>query len=125
MLQGEVQRLDNMTKIFIQDKNGQKEICCKGHSGYAVSGADIVCAGISSLVFAWAELCMQLDKKDSIQVNRLEIKDGFSRIIISDPANVTENAFKMLKLGFELLEENYEKNIKLYKVWEDFQKEIL
>ncbi len=41
-----------MTKVTIyRDREGTfTGFCCEGHSGYAASGADVVCAGISILV---------------------------------------------------------------------------
>ena len=39
------------TVTIIKSKNGEyKEVTCKGHSGYADAGSDIVCCAISILV---------------------------------------------------------------------------
>ena len=112
-----------MTRIYLgETKNGQKEIFCKGHSGYAASGADIVCAAISILTYAFQRLCIELDSRNKLQINLLEIKDGETRLIISDPVNITYNSFWMIRASLESLEENYPENVKIYLEWEDFQK---
>lgn len=111
-----------MTYVYLHEENGQKEIYCKGHSGYAAAGADIVCAAVSILTYSFNRLVIELDKRNKLQLNVMEIKDGETRTIISDPVNVTQEAFYMLKVGIESLEENFEKNVKIYTEWGDFLK---
>lgn len=111
-----------MTKVYLKDKNGQKEICCEGHSGYGVQGEDIVCAAISILVYSFSKVCEYLDRIDHIQINCLEEESGKFSIRISDPLNETGNAYRMLVEGIEALEKNYEKNVKIYSEWEEFEK---
>ena len=45
-----------------------------GHSGYAESGKDIVCAGVSSLVYA------AINSFDSIEEQRISIDDGMLKL---------------------------------------------
>lgn len=115
-----------MTNIYIaENNNGKKEIYCKGHSGYAMAGADIVCAAISMLTYAFDRVCIELDKKNKLQLNEMKISDGEIYTVISDPVNSADSAFYMLKAGLTSLEENYPKNVKIFTVWEDFQKSSL
>ncbi len=55
-----------MTKIVIQkSKNGEyKGFTCKGHSGFAIRGEDIVCASISVLVINAINSMEKLAKED-------------------------------------------------------------
>ena len=112
-----------MTHIYLgENKNGKKEIYCKGHSGYAAAGADIVCSAISFLTYGFNRLVIELDKRNKLQLNQMKISDGELHTIISDPLNETASAFWMIKTALEELEENYPKNVKIYLEWEDFLK---
>lgn len=122
MPQEEAQHQDKMTNVYINKTNSKKEIVIKGHSGYDVAGKDIVCAAISILSHSYAELILELDAKNKLQLNYLDLGDGEISIIVSDPLNQADSAFKMFLIGIEALEESYPKHIKKYKVWEDFCK---
>jgi uncharacterized protein YsxB (DUF464 family) len=39
-----------ITITIFQDQKGVKRFRCQGHAGYAESGSDIICAGVSALV---------------------------------------------------------------------------
>lgn len=122
MPQEEAQHQDKMTNVYINKTNSKKEIVIKGHSGYDVAGKDIVCAAISILSHSYAELILELDDKNKLQLNYLDLGGGEISIIVSDPLNEADSAFKMFLIGIEALEESYPKHIKKYKVWEDFCK---
>ena len=40
-----------MTKVFYREYYDNTLIVIEGHSGFAESGKDVVCAGVSALVF--------------------------------------------------------------------------
>lgn len=55
-----------MTKVIIEKSKNEeyKGFTCKGHSGFAVSGKDIVCASISVLVINTINSMERLAKED-------------------------------------------------------------
>ncbi len=63
-----------MTTIEFTNRNGRiTGFCCKGHSGYAEAGADVVCAAVSTAVsFAEATICDVLGISCKTQVNEAE-----------------------------------------------------
>lgn len=86
-------------------------ITIKGHAGYAPSGEDIVCAGVSTLVQtliasieALAEDAIQYD----IQPGWLELKFGK----LSASAKLLIASFFV---GIEMIADNYPNNVKLTK----------
>ena len=111
-----------MTNIYLRESNGQKEIICKGHSGYAVAGQDIVCSAVSILTYSFNRLAIEMDKRNKLQLNILKISDGEVHTLVSDPANLIATSFFMLRMGLESLQENYPENVKIYLEWEDFLK---
>lgn len=83
------------------------KVIIKGHSGYAESGKDIVCAGVSALFYAFLGYLkkrgllkeFRADKGDSFVVfdrdckeALIMFKEGVSAIAESYPENVTINA---------------------------------
>ena len=63
-----------MTTISFEDRGGRLTgFCCRGHSGYAEAGADIVCAAITSAVrVAEATICEVLGEACRTQVDERE-----------------------------------------------------
>lgn len=114
-----------MTRVFLRESNGQKEIICQGHAGYSIAGSDIICAAISILTYSFNRLVIEMDKKNKLQLNTLKISDAQLHTVVSDPTNASSCAFYMLRVGLESLEENYPENVKIYLEWEDFQKAIM
>ncbi len=49
--------------INIEIRSGKREydVCVRGHAGYAELGKDIVCAGVSSLILAFAVFAEEYD----------------------------------------------------------------
>jgi len=78
----------------------------KGHAGYAEDGKDIVCAGVSSLFYAFLNYATK--KKNLID---FRIKDGDSYI----EADVPEDVVLLLMVGFQAFEDNYPKHVQIEK----------
>ena len=94
-----------MTEIrFYSFKGTETGFEIEGHSGYAQSGEDIVCAAISSCAYMVANTATEIMKLDA----EIEVEDGFMSFLLSQ-----ESAKKAADLisGFELhvkaLEEQY------------------
>lgn len=94
-----------MTKINIE--SGKKNILVKaeGHSGYAEEGFDIVCAGISALLIAFARAvgCKLI-------AERIRSGDFF---VECRRTKKTRHALEMLILGLKFIQDSYPENLKL------------
>lgn len=65
-----------MIKVVIKDNDSIKEITISGHAFNDVSGKDIVCASVSSIVITTVNAIIRLDDK----AISYEEKDGFISI---------------------------------------------
>lgn len=74
-----------MTLITIsKNQNGSyKKLICKGHSGFAKAGKDIVCASVSVLVINTINALEDLGKESFETISNEE--DGFIRCDFSHP----------------------------------------
>ncbi len=95
---------------FFHSKSGEPtgfEIC--GHSGYAQSGSDIVCASVSSAAYMVANTITEVIGVDAF----IQVDDNGSMTLKIPQGSA--NKTKDILLGFELhlkgLEEQYPKNV--------------
>ena len=101
--------------IDITFNNKTLELSVKGHAEHGNKGEDIVCSAVSILFYTLAETLSNA-KEMLLQNPRIEMEDG-NGIISCVPkgkyeANISLIYWTILN-GFQLLAENYEKNIKL------------
>lgn len=101
-----------MIKIKIEKENNLiSKIEMKGHSGYDVSGKDIVCAGASTIIITTLNAIIRYNE-EAISYNQDE---GYVEVIIKKHDNVVdillENAISLLKE----LETQYKNNVKIYE----------
>jgi uncharacterized protein YsxB (DUF464 family) len=82
-----------------------------GHSGYAESGKDIVCAGVSSLVYA------AINSFDSIEEQRISIDDGMLKLNLRGKkvSDHDQIVLKVMLNGFSMIASQYKKNVKIIK----------
>lgn len=105
-------------KFFIEN-NKIKAFEVLGHSGFALSGEDIVCSAISSAV-GLTHCTLETVLNISLTT---EVDDDKARIFVSLPNNLeneqfikAQTALNALKLHFTSLMEDYPKNIKVLEV---------
>ena len=94
-----------MTKAtFYFDENGPYGFLISGHSGFAESGEDIVCASVSSVAYMVANTITEI-----LRVNaEIEVNDGKMKLIINkEQRHITKDILLGLKLHLEGLEEQY------------------
>ena len=78
--------------------------CIKGHSGFAESGSDIVCAAVSSAAYMTANTITEILKADS----NVYAEDGYMRIkIVLPDAKRCQDVLSGFKLHLCSLEEQY------------------
>ena len=101
-----------MTIIEITSKNNEiQTIEMTGHTGYADRGYDIVCAGLSALVYS------SVNSFDSIEEDRISINDGMLKLNlcgkkISDHDQIV---LEVMLNGFSMIASQYKKNVKIIK----------
>lgn len=96
--------------VYKQDNNIDK-IVVSGHALYDVSGFDIVCASVSSIVITTVNAIMRINA-NSI---KYEEKDGFvSMDVINHDEVIDKLIINMLDL-LEKLEKQYTKYVKINK----------
>jgi uncharacterized protein YsxB (DUF464 family) len=101
-----------MIIIEITSKNNEiVSIEMNGHSGYAESGKDIVCAGVSSLVYA------ALNSFDSVEENRIQINDGMLKLNLRGKkvSDHDQIVLQVMLNGFSMIASQYKKNVKIIK----------
>lgn len=82
-----------------------------GHSGYANAGSDIVCAGLSSLVYA------AINSFDSVEKDRITIDDGMLKLNLRGKTISTHDhvVLEVMINGFSMIASQYKKNVKIIK----------
>jgi len=101
-----------MIKVSTYSKNNvTSKVVIDGHSGYAESGYDIVCASVSSIVTTSINMIVRLDEK----AISYEAKSGFIKIEISKHTEVIDIVIENMMSLLEELAISYPKNIKIVK----------
>lgn len=101
-----------MIIIEITSKNNEiVSIEMNGHSGYAESGKDIVCAGVSSLVYA------ALNSFDSIEEDKIIVNDGMFKLNLRGKkvSDHDQIVLEVMLNGFSMIAAQYKKNVKIIK----------
>ena len=102
-----------MTEVVILQATNLYGIECKGHSGYAEMGSDIVCAGISALTDAFLMVFDEYQGSDGVELKVMDADDGYMHVVYYDPRGTLLPAFKMVVMGLEGIAELYPYNINL------------
>ena len=94
-----------MTKAtFYFDGNVPYGFLISGHSGFAESGEDIVCASVSSAAYMVANTITEILKVNA----EIEVNDGRMKLIVNkEQRHITKDILLGLKLHLEGLEEQY------------------
>lgn len=105
-----------MTVITVKREDGRiSEVVIKGHSGYAKSGRDIVCAAVSAIA---QTALLGLVEYSQEKVDYTVGEDGFMRFTVPEGKNETERArletiAETMVLGLKDVRSGYEAFVKL------------
>lgn len=66
-----------MTKVFYREYYDNTLIVVEGHSGFAENGEDVVCAGVSALVFTLINCVRDEESKGRLKLTRDIVRDGY------------------------------------------------
>lgn len=98
-----------MIKINVNyDEDYVSKFKVSGHSGYDVSGRDIVCASASSIVISSINLALRLNEKSVVVTQKEGLID--TKILVHDKV-INEVFLNMISM-LEELQKSYKNNIK-------------
>lgn len=66
-----------MTRVCYREYYGKTLLSIEGHSGFAASGKDVVCAGISTLAGAFINTVLDEESNGRLKLHRNIIRDGY------------------------------------------------
>ena len=66
-----------MTRITYREYHDNILFIAEGHSGYSDRGSDIVCAGISCLVYTLVNTLLDEESSNRVRLIRKIIRDGY------------------------------------------------
>ena len=99
-----------MIKIDVKEKNKRiSEVLIKGHANYDISGQDIICASVSSIVITSINMIITFDQ-DSITY---EEKDGYIKINTLKTDDITNKILINMINRLNELVSKYPKNINM------------
>lgn len=97
-----------MINIHIKKDDFVNRITIKGHSGYADSGSDIVCASVSSIAITTVNACLRINKSSIIYKE----EDGFLEIEVQKNNEIINILIENMISLFTELAGKYPRNIK-------------
>ena len=99
-----------MTKVYYREYYGKVLVSVEGHSGFAASGSDPVCAGISTLVYTLINSVLDEEGDGRLKLSRKVIRDGFALLEIEKfdfAKERTEGILNTFLTGAMMLQESY------------------
>ncbi len=66
-----------MTKVFYREYYDNTLIVIEGHSGFAENGKDVVCAGVSALVFTLINCIRDEEANNRLKLHRDIVREGY------------------------------------------------
>ena len=98
-------------ELFINKAGTLCGFCIKGHSGFAESGSDIICASVSSSAYMAANTITEILKADA----DIQVRDGYLSLNLSDKDMARcQDILSGFKLHLCSLEEQYPKFLTVY-----------
>ncbi|MFR6537254.1 MAG: ribosomal-processing cysteine protease Prp [Lachnospiraceae bacterium] len=97
-----------MIEAILQKRQDTYEVQVVGHAGYDETGKDIVCAAVSILVQSFEMYC---EETNGIRIMDKTLQPGIAMYFVTGEKSLIEPAYNMLKIGIEMLSENFSKNI--------------
>lgn len=97
-----------MIEAILQKRQDTYEVQVVGHANYDETGKDIVCAAVSILVQSFEMYC---EETNGIRIMDKTLQPGIAMYFVTGDKTLIEPAYNMLKIGIEMLSENFSKNI--------------
>lgn len=94
-----------MINITFDNTPKTKEVVIEGHAGYAVTGKDIVCAGVSAIASALMGYAENYADRYDCDIAE---DGGYLRLVVESSADAQfEAVFQMALIGFLQIEMSY------------------
>ena len=90
-----------MIRAYYTEDKGKHELTIRGHAGYAEHGKDIICAGVSAIVYAllgWIEQ----HEDELTELEDVIVEDGQVFIACAGNDNVN-TAFQVAMTGLQMM----------------------
>ena len=87
-------------------------IRCKGHAGYAESGKDLVCAGVSSIMFGALNALDELENGHA----ELRVSDSKISIRVTEDSEHIQLLLKMILIQLKTVQKSYQEYIEIKKM---------
>lgn len=100
-----------MIQIKISKKDKIDNIIVEGHAGYGVSGTDIVCASVSSILITSINAMLRVDK----EAIAYEKQEAYVKLDILKHTEMIDLLVDNLIALLEELEQDYKKYVKINK----------
>lgn len=105
-----------MTRITYREYHDNILFIAEGHSGYSDRGSDIVCAGISCLVYTLINTLLDEEASDRVRLVRKIIRDGYVCLEVERFDFSKERINGIIDAcitGFQMLQDNYPDALKI------------
>ncbi len=105
-----------MTKVFYSEYYDNIIINIEGHSGFGVSGGDIVCAGVSALAYTLLNTLLDEEVSGNIKLIKNYVSDGVINLEIKTfdySKKRIDGMISLIMTGFYMLEESYPDYIRI------------
>lgn len=100
-----------MIRIEIKNKEKPESIVVEGHAGYGVSGTDIVCASVSSILITTINAMLRVDEKSIRYVQ----KEAYVKLEVITHSTMIDLLMENMISLLEELEQDYKKYVKINK----------
>ncbi len=100
-----------MIRIVIENKEKPESIVVEGHAGYGVSGTDIVCASVSSILITTINAMLRVDENSIRYVQ----KEAYVKLEIITHSTMIDLLMENMISLLEELEQDYKKYVKINK----------
>ena len=97
-------------KVSLHDSS-IKELEVKGHAGYAESGQDLVCAGVSCIMYGTYNALVEL----SVDGFSYKLDEGYFRIVTDKTDITTQTILKTALIQLQTMHTSYADYIKIKK----------
>ena len=100
-----------MIRIEIENKEKPESIVVEGHAGYGVSGTDIVCASVSSILITTINAMLRVDENSIRYVQ----KEAYVKLEIVTHSDMIDLLMENMISLLEELEQDYQKYVRINK----------
>lgn len=102
-----------MIEIKVSTRDGFiRELSASGHAGYAEAGKDLVCAGVSCIMYGTANALIELSPESfSYKIN----EEGYFKIKTEKTDTVTQTILETARIQLETMHASYAEYIKIKK----------